>query len=173
MQSGAKKLCVSGKWGENCLLSLLAMEKSSFRLGAVFRQMYLLLLLAAAPALLAAWLHPRAPDWDWRNAPPGEGMVTFAALPAPMDAITWIDARSHAAFSAAHIPGAVLLNEDEWEALFFDAIDALADPQPIVVYCGDAGCQASERVAERLRNDLAREDIYVLHRGWEAWLEWR
>lgn len=149
------------------------MKNSSFRLGAVFREMHLLLLLAAAPALLAAWLHPSAPDWQWRDAPPGEGMVTFADLPAPMDEVVWIDARGRADFDAGHIPGAVLLNEDEWEALFFDAIDVLAEPRPIVVYCGDAGCQASERVAERLRRDLARDDVYVLHRGWDAWVERR
>jgi rhodanese-related sulfurtransferase len=131
------------------------------------RQALLLLVLAAPAALVSGLLHPKAPAWQ--EPPLGPGEVRLRAVLAWEEEVVWLDARSRAEYEEAHIPGALLLNEDEWEALFFDFL-AVWDPEAtIVVYCGGAQCEASQHVAERLRRELGSETIYVLKGGWNEW----
>jgi rhodanese-related sulfurtransferase len=40
-----------------------------------------------------------------------------------------------------------------------------------VVYCSSQSCAASHEVARRLREEAGLDNVYVLHGGWEAWLE--
>jgi len=83
----------------------------------------------------------------------------------------WIDARSSEEFESGHVPKAVLLNEDHWDDLLGDVIQACQPPRPVIVYCSNLGCQASKGVAARLKRELGWEQVYVLKGGWEAWLE--
>lgn len=141
--------------------------KSSFKRFA--QQSLLLLLLAAAAAALTSWMHPRTPVLGEQPLEPGEVRLQTVL---EWENVIWLDARSRAEFEEEHIPGAQLLNEDEWETLFFDFLDTWDPDQPIVVYCGSTQCQASKKVAERLREDLGDgQDVYVLKGGWSAWLE--
>jgi len=80
----------------------------------------------------------------------------------------WVDARSQTDYDAAHIPQAILLNEDNWDDQINDLIGAwLTDPRPIVVYCSSESCGNSKRVATRLREALPDAEIYSLKGGWE------
>lgn len=132
----------------------------------LFRQGTFLLTLALIPAALSAWLHPRGPSWRQDELKPGEVRIETAT---EWPDVLWVDARSSREFNEGHIPGAILLNEEEWEALFFDFIGVWDGEQPVVVYCGGGQCLASHRVAERLRTDLATDKIYVLKGGWPEW----
>jgi rhodanese-related sulfurtransferase len=40
-----------------------------------------------------------------------------------------------------------------------------------VVYCSTQACHASHEVAKRLREEAGLQNVYVLHGGWEKWLE--
>lgn len=138
----------------------------SLSLSILFRQALVLILLAAPVALLSALLHPRPPHWQEDLLEPGE--VRLADV-LEWENVIWIDARSRAEYEAAHIPGALLLNEDEWEALFSDFLGSWDPDHRVVVYCGGSRCQLSKKVAERLRADLDSENIYVLKGGWSEW----
>jgi rhodanese-related sulfurtransferase len=130
----------------------------------------LLLLLAVPLAFATGLLHPKPPVWQKDALRPGEvRLETILEWPD----VLWVDARGQAEFQQGHIPGAILLNEDEWEALFFDFVENWEPDQPVVVYCGGTDCQASHRVADRLRESLGVEDISVLKGGWQAWKERR
>lgn len=133
-------------------------------------QCLLLLLVPLAPAALVGLLHPKAPRLFQQEAlAPGEVRLDIARDWEPE--VLWVDARSRPDFEEAHIPGAVLLNEEEWETLFFDFAGTWDGSRKIVVYCGASQCQASHRVAERLREALESEEIHVLHGGWKVWLD--
>jgi len=132
------------------------------------RQAVIILLAALIPGALAAAFHPLRPPWSQETLAPGE--ETLATVLSWGDAVLWLDARSEAEFEAEHIPGALLLNMEEWDRLFPQFLDQWSPEKKIVVYCGAASCGLSHEVAERLRKSNISE-VYVLKGGWEAWKE--
>ena len=126
-------------------------------------------LLAIAPALLSGWIHPRRPAWNVDTLAAGE--VSLAQVRNWRTAPLWIDARPRVDYEADHIPGALLLNEDEWDGLMAGVLAKWHPPVRIVVYCDSRECQASTHVAERLREDFRMSNVFVLHGGWSAWQE--
>jgi rhodanese-related sulfurtransferase len=130
------------------------------------RQAGLLLLFSMPLGLLTALLHPLAPAWAEAPLEPGEVRAETAR---EWQDVLWLDARSRREFEEAHIDGALLLNEDEWDSLFGDFIVAWSPGRKIVIYCGGSRCQASHAVAERLRQDLGGGEIHVLKGGWNEW----
>lgn len=81
--------------------------------------------------------------------------------------VVWVDARSEQDYEQGHVTGAVLLTEEKWESQLGNLFEAWQPDRPIIVYCS-AGCQASHKVADRLR-DLGLDPIYVLKGGYDAW----
>jgi rhodanese-related sulfurtransferase len=130
------------------------------------RQAVIILLAALIPGALAAVLHPLRPAWSQEVLAPGE--ETLATVQSWGDAVLWVDARSKSEFETEHIPGALLLNLEEWDQLFPQFLDQWSPKKKIVVYCGVASCDLSHEVAERLRKSNIPE-VYVLKGGWEAW----
>lgn len=134
-------------------------------IGRALRQALVLAALALLPALVCAALQVQ-----WRTPEPleaGEVRVGTARMWGAQ--VTWVDARVRARFEAGHIPGAVLLNEEEWDTLLPAFLDAWNPDQTIVVYCDGGGCEASHHVADRLRDQLALKSVFVLKGGWPAW----
>ena len=66
-------------------------------------------ILVAAIIILSGTSYIVAPEL---KAPEKEGITVEQALELPNP--TFVDARSRDSFVAGHIPGAILLNEDEW-----------------------------------------------------------
>ena len=97
-----------------------------------------------------------------------EGEITLAdALhrePPPL----WIDARSEVEYRADHLPGALLLNAENWEALVQKVLEMWEPDRAAVVYCGSPDAHSSREVAERLR-DFKLGPVFVLQGGWQAW----
>ena len=133
----------------------------------ISRQTFLILLLALAPALCAGFLHPRRPAWG--ETPLAQGEVLVSTAKEWGDQVLWIDARKQDLYEKEHIPGALLLNEDEWDDLLVKILPEWNPGRRVVVYCGGETCQPSHDVAERLRNQVGWKEVYVLKGGWEAW----
>lgn len=130
------------------------------------RQAVGLLLLALAPAAIAAFYHPKRPDFANAVA---EGEITAAAASQRPADFLWIDARPAVQYAVRHVPGALPLTEDAWDDQLPAVLQAWQDGMPALVYCDSRQCEASEAVARRLREfDLA--PVFVLKGGWEAWL---
>jgi len=129
------------------------------------RQLAVVLGLAAVPALVsAAW------QIQWNaETPASRGEVTMAIVHNWGDHVLWVDARSRAKYEKGHIPGAILLNEDEWNKLTPAFLDAWDPDVPVIVYCDGGSCDASHAVADRLRSELKIEKVHVLKGGWSAW----
>jgi len=135
----------------------------------LFRQMLFLVLFAAVPASLAAILHPKRPQWH-RAQPTGEE-IDLRTAQNLSEQILWVDARPRTDFEQAHIPGALLLNSEEWEGLLDPFLDQWKPGQTVVVYCSSSECERSKEVAERLHTEVQIPKVYVLKGGWKAWTQ--
>lgn len=121
--------------------------------------------LATLPAAGAWVLAPGKPAWI-ENA---DGTIEPRRAVELGAGVLWIDARVRKEFDRGHIDGALLLNEDEWDA----QLPALLErwnpgQQRAVVYCDGGVCQASRQVAARLR-DAGIAPVSVLRGGWPEW----
>jgi rhodanese-related sulfurtransferase len=123
-----------------------------------------LLALALFPALVSAWLHPKKPSWQ-------SDELTVAAARALGAQAIWVDARAAGDFSKAHVPGALLLNEDAWSEELPALLDAWSPEKTVIVYCSSLSCHTSREVAKRLREEVGLAPVFVLQGGWESWQE--
>ena len=130
-----------------------------------------LLGLTLFAAVLTDRFHPRAPAWYLASAPLREDEVNLEKIHTEWhDDVLWIDARPREQFDQAHIPGALLLNEYERDALIIEHMEVLQNPhKPVVVYCDGAACQASRKMREYLKENLAMPEVWVLQGGWKTW----
>ncbi len=130
-------------------------------------QAVILLLLALAAGAASKAFHPAAPAW-YLQAPFDEFAITPEAVEERFGGeVVWVDARTRESFEAGHMPGAILLNREEWNDLLLESFETLAaSDRPIVVYCDGATCGKSREVAEELR-DLGMVDVYYLKGGWQ------
>ncbi|HRQ89734.1 MAG TPA: rhodanese-like domain-containing protein [Bacteroidia bacterium] len=135
------------------------------------RQALLIVGCAILAATATAWLHPRRPPWfqvedpaqaRWRLSVVEVGKL-MAAGP-----VVWIDARPRADYEASHLPGALLLNAEEWGDLMFEHQFTLQEAfdRPVVVYCDGESCQRSAEIAQRLRELVGLDPVYVLDGPW-------
>ncbi|MDX2111166.1 MAG: rhodanese-like domain-containing protein [Verrucomicrobiota bacterium] len=126
------------------------------------------MLLVVVAALLGAvtWaVHPRMPAYAAGRLEAGE--ILLASIPANA---LWVDARTLTEYKQEHVPGAILLNEDDWESLLAQFINTWKG-QPVVVYCGSGECHASKAVVARLKEYMPDIEAYHLKDGWAAWKE--
>jgi rhodanese-related sulfurtransferase len=131
-----------------------------------FFRAWFLVLLAALPAAVSAWLHPFAPRFRMPEIP----QIGVAAARNLAGAL-WVDARPVAEFDAGHVPGAVSLPNGAWDARVDAVLDAWQPASPIVVYCSSQDCDAAEVVARRLVREFGGDlRVFILRGGWGAWL---
>jgi rhodanese-related sulfurtransferase len=81
----------------------------------------------------------------------------------------FLDARPLAFYEMGHIPGALPLPEDKFDAEFPKLEPRLRDSLDVVVYCSGFGCEASHIVARKLAEKGVPTS--VLGDGWPAWTE--
>ena len=139
-------------------------------MASVIRQAALLMVLALLPAIgEAVYFRDKI---SWRSAIPASEVVTVDLAKSWGDNATWIDARPDEEFAREHVPGAISLNEDRWNELLPQFLQAWTPEKKIVVYCSAQSCNAAKEVAERLRKEAGLpNDIRVLQGGWEEWLK--
>jgi len=129
------------------------------------RQAFLILLAALVPASLTAAFHPRRPPWSQEILEPGE--ETLPTILSWGENTFWVDARAADEYAKEHIPGAILLNLEDWDKLFPKFLDRWSPGKKVVVYCSASTCELSREVAERLRTS-GISPVFVLKGGWEA-----
>lgn len=138
---------------------------------SAWRQAALILVCALVAGGASAVFHPRRPPWYEVEDP----VLARWRLPvskvrelAATEPVVWIDARPRAAYEAGHFPDALLLNMEEWADLMFEHQIPLqaAFERPVVVYCDGESCERSAEVAQRLRELLGLDPVYVLEGDW-------
>jgi rhodanese-related sulfurtransferase len=127
----------------------------------VGRRSALLILVPLVPAIAAAWLHPLRPAFY--NDP-----IAIKGSQVPRSTpVLFVDARHRTVFVRGHLPGALNLNEDDWNANVEAVIQAWRPETLVVVYC-DGTCDASRGVAQRLRAELGTPNVYAVSDGYAA-----
>lgn len=125
-------------------------------------QSFLIVAIAVVLTFASYAWRPDVLPWDV-----GELEIGLADAQALPDAI-WVDARADEDFESAHLEGALLVNEENWEMGFVGLLDVWNPDRPVVVYCSSQSCLRSHHVAKRLREELGAEAVYSLAGGWEA-----
>ena len=149
----------------------ISANPSLFRVGL---QIVILLVVSVVAGAVAYRIHPRPPELYLIQEAPGEGEVNMAQV-AEMENTTgvlWIDARVRERYDLEHIPGALLLNPQEFDALAFGYMDTFqSNTKPIVIYCDAQKCAASKTIMNRMKETgLAMDnEIHALRGGWNAW----
>jgi rhodanese-related sulfurtransferase len=127
------------------------------------RQILLILVLASIGSIVQGLLQGRPLTGDQAD----EWAVTFSEA-RMMDNLLWIDARPETAFGEGHYPGALSLNDDNWDRQLGLVLEGWEPGEGLVVYCEGDGCASSRNLAQRLRTELGLERVYWLVDGWEA-----
>lgn len=85
-----------------------------------------------------------------------------------MQDVIWVDARIPSTDEKKVIPNAISLHENNWDALLPVIVEKMRPAINIVVFCDNAGCGLSRRVADRLRRELGYNNVFWLEGGIEA-----
>jgi len=128
---------------------------------------FAIVLLATAAGGATAFMHPHAPKYGTYR--PGDRALTPAEVRRETRPILWIDARTEAEYRAGHIDSALLLNEDSWDEHLFSVVTSWTPDKVVIVYCDGGSCHASQAVAQRLKDELAIDEVYYLEGGYPAW----
>ena len=134
------------------------------------REISFIMALVLIGAVTSAVVHPKAPAW-FRVEEVSRWDVKVDEIPElfpdPAE-ILWIDARPEKLFAKGHMEGAILLNEDRWGELVFEHQDRLQEAvgKPVIVYCDGTGCKKSKSIAERLRQTVGLDPVYILKGDW-------
>lgn len=100
----------------------------------------------------------------------GDELVDAGAAKRRLDqGALFLDARPVAFYEMGHVPGALPLPQDDFEAALPRVQERLQGRFDIIVYCSGYGCEASHIVARELK----RRGIpaAILQEGWPAWQE--
>lgn len=141
----------------------------------IFLQSTILLALAAAAGALSWKFHPEAPELYLTHEASAPGEITVAEARQRMAAgpVVWVDARHQREFAAGHIPGALLLNLQDWENLLiasFETLTSAPEGAPVIIYCDGQQCEASRAVREKLQQTpVGDRELLILRGGWPAW----
>ena len=138
-----------------------------------WKQAALILGCALAAGVASAVFHPKRPPWHEVENPAEERWTIDPAKARELAAagpIVWIDARSRKAYEEGHVSGALLLNAEEWGELMFEHQFALQEAfqRPVIVYCDGDSCDRSREIAQRLRELIGLDPVYVLQGDWRA-----
>lgn len=123
----------------------------------------------------SAVFHPRRPPWREVESPGlarwrlDAGRVRALVAEGP---VLWIDARPRPEHESSHLPGAILLNPAEWAELMFEHQNALQEAfqRPVVVHGEGDGDRNADEIAQRLRELLGLDPVYVLQGDWRGFL---
>ena len=135
-------------------------------------QASLIALLAGVVAAAVYQVHPRAPALYLRLEPLRSDEVGLKEINERWKGdVVWLDARPRDQFNLAHVPGARLLNEQDFDNQLLEMLDILqTTTKPVILYCGGQKCEASRHVREKLLTMVPLENCFVLKGGWPAWL---
>ncbi len=88
--------------------------------------------------------------------------------------VLWVDARDAKSYSKHHVPGALLIPENDVEKYLSkpEVMQAIGtsdvEGQVLVIYCGSEACGGSKHVAHKIRATGFHSKVFILHGGWKA-----
>jgi len=124
-----------------------------------------ILVASALSAVFAVFLQAEHVYYSVQHFYINELTLTDAIFPKAL----LVDARSWDDYAKEHIPGALSLDQQDWDTGLVSFLEHWTPSRPVVIYCGGQACGLSKAVALRLLTDLPEADVYVLKQGFSAW----
>ena len=134
-----------------------------------FLSLLTVLLLPLPLAVINAVLNPNTPRWNPMVL--GEKEVDLEQLLVWEGSYILLDARMPESYQDGRLPEAINLYMGEFDNQVLNLLDRWSPDEAIVVYCDSRQCNASEAIANRLREDFQLDPVFVLKGGWESWEE--
>lgn len=136
-----------------------------------WKQIALILMAAVIAAVVSAFVHPKRPAWYYVEDPDvarWQITVEKAKELIAADPVVLVDARKKDKYDEEHLPGAILLDTDQWEDSVEAAVDSLmtAFGRPVIVYCDGDRCAKSADVSQRLREQMGLDPVFILNGDW-------
>jgi rhodanese-related sulfurtransferase len=101
---------------------------------------------------------------------PGDETIPAAEAKRRLEAGALVlDARPKMNYDVEHVPGALSLPEEEFDAAWARLEPRVRDSLDVVVYCAGFGCEASHVVARKLKERGV--PAVILDEGWPAWTD--
>ena len=137
----------------------------------MLKSAFILLACSALAAVGTHFWHPAAPVWYLAQVETAEHEVNVQDIARRWQGkVIWVDARPQERYQAAHIPGALLINEHNRDEAVFNHLEKLqTGGLPVVVYCDGQKCEASHQMRDYLRQNVGLPEVWVLAGGWPAW----
>jgi rhodanese-related sulfurtransferase len=106
------------------------------------------------------------PDWAkaWHHYHWEEAKAAWESKEA-----LFIDARAKVEYDQAHNPGAIPKPVGEFDKYFDLYKDKIKKAKHLITYCHGAGCQLSNKVAQKLYNDKGLHNVGSFFGGWPQW----
>ena len=99
---------------------------------------------------------------------PGDETISAAEAKRRLDAgALFLDARPKMNYDVEHVPGALSLPEESFDADWAKLEPRIRESLDVVVYCAGFGCEASHVVARLLKERGI--PAVILDEGWPAW----
>jgi rhodanese-related sulfurtransferase len=117
----------------------------------------------------ATRIRPAPPDVNPANPAREIGLDAFQAFATGRQGLV-LDARPGVFYGEGHVPGALNMARDNFEADFARLRPALEKSRgrPVAIYCSGADCEDSDIVAGAL-SKLGYRDLLIFREGWEQW----
>lgn len=152
------------------------------------REALAIVLAAIAIAFTANAVSPRgiplAGDFSRGAALANRSEKELAALPNEVDAaeveaaiaaadslgVLVLDARAPEDYASGHIPGALNLSSDHFDAAYSALADTLSDASRLIVYCDGGDCELSHDLATLLK-ERGHKVVQLFPAGIAGWAE--
>jgi rhodanese-related sulfurtransferase len=82
----------------------------------------------------------------------------------------FLDARSEEEFLMGHIPGALLVPAEDFDAYYPGIAQRLEKDRPMIAYCQDIDCDLAEKLKDLLEKK-GFKGIRIFAEGWYGWAE--
>jgi rhodanese-related sulfurtransferase len=107
-----------------------------------------------------------------RLAQQGTRMLTLDEVRFYMDkpGTLVVDARSAEEYQLGHIPGALSLPLDNFDAIYPKLSPTLKKAKMVILYCGGGSCGTSEELAQKLSQMGFEEDLAIFSDGLPGWM---
>jgi len=133
---------------------------------AFIKRILILIFLSCMMGMILWVSHPKVPAYQQGKL--AEGGILLSGI-SQNEAVLWLDARTEEEYRSGHIPGAILLNLENFDALVDIVLEAYDPDKLTIVYCSEEKCQSSRKISGILLQEFELENVYFLEGGWEAW----
>lgn len=130
----------------------------------IIRNSFLIFIFSGFFAFANFLINPNRPNLELAS-----DEITLSSIKKLSQNAIIVDARSPAEFADAHIEGAINLSEEKFDTQLGDFLDAWTPESTIIVYCGNAQCNSSRNIANRLKNECEIKNVFVLKDDWRKW----